>query len=172
MPLGLKLFGTLKASARNSTLWVSRNAIDRDTARSNDHSFGPKTLLRAMFPSVPKAGSAKAEKFKKLVMGLPEVSPYIVPSTWLTRWFPAPPNPLAVSDRSLPVTTVNGLPLESLYIPENLHPVAKSRNVLLVNRGVSAKLVKLNTWRCSRRQLPLSARRLVGSVQTWSAAGP
>ena len=70
-----KRFRMLNASARTSSLWVSRKRNTLDKAVSKDQVPGPSTLLRSTFPNAPVAGILNAAGLRKLVPGLPEVSP-------------------------------------------------------------------------------------------------
>ena len=56
-----KLFVTLKASARNSSLRDSRNWKVLERAASHCHVPGPGMLYGRRFPSVPSAGCPNAE---------------------------------------------------------------------------------------------------------------
>src|ERR1041385_5519283 len=60
---GRKLFNTLKASARNSTVWRSRRWNMRDIAASNCQYIGSFIVPRPRFPSVPVAGAPNAAGF-------------------------------------------------------------------------------------------------------------
>ena len=74
----LKLLVTLNASARNSSLFISRiwNVLERE--RSNCHEPGPFMLPMPTFPNVPNVGDANAVELRKF----PEVpSPYGSPKT-------------------------------------------------------------------------------------------
>src|SRR5262245_16416889 len=79
---GRKLFVTLNASARNSTLWLSLKRNDRASDKSKDQIGTPIMLLRPMFPLVPASGIAKADALRYGVPGLPDLSPNGSPLIW------------------------------------------------------------------------------------------
>src|SRR5262245_66114150 len=66
---GRRLLVTLKASARTSSLWVSRSWKARERAISNCQVPGPCILLGPMFPYRPLAGCVNARGFKSFVSG-------------------------------------------------------------------------------------------------------
>ena len=61
----LKLLVTLNASARNSSLFISRiwKALERE--RSNCHEPSPFMLPEPTFPNVPNPGDANAAELRK-----------------------------------------------------------------------------------------------------------
>src|SRR6266478_2694072 len=74
----LKLLVTLNASARNSSLFISRIWNVLETERSNCHEPGPFMLPVPAFPNVPNPGDANAAELRKF----PEVpSPHGSPKT-------------------------------------------------------------------------------------------
>src|SRR5687767_11716005 len=74
----LNAFVTLKASARNSILCLSRSWNVLERAISNCQVPGPAMLPAPTFPSVPVAGNANADGFRYFFTDL---SPYGSAST-------------------------------------------------------------------------------------------